>query len=243
MFGMKSVIKTEEVEFLCYERDYEVIPRPIPARKILPQWFKDLPPKIDNQNKLENSTIKRCAPFLDAMTMGWIIPLVADVEIVSNDDASGFNYKCLFDQPVIEAHGMKQVEGNPQSPKPPMKFLNYWAIKMPPGYSMLFVPPLNRPDMRFQCIAGMVDDGYMGNDNLEFINFPFFFTQPNYTGILKAGTPLVQAIPIKRDDISMNTQICNVNKLSTEDLALIDRTRRRRKSHESMYRDSLWQRK
>ena len=56
---------------------------------------------------------------------------------------------------------------------------------------------MNRPDSRFTCISGIVDcDGHK-----EYVNFPFFFNTPNYTGIVKAGTPLVQVIPIKRDEL------------------------------------------
>lgn len=236
---LKSVFTTPEVEFLCAEEDYGVIPEPYPSRKFLPEWYKNLPPKVGKQDKLENSTIKRCAPFLDAMTVGWIIPLAADVEIISNDDATGINYRWLFNKPMIENHQHTQVTGHPSLPKPPMKFLNYWFIKIPRGYSALFLPPLNRPDPRFQCISGLVDDGYMGNGALEYINFPFFFTQPNYTGILKAGTPLVQMILLKRDGVMKSSRRAQIGKVTQQDIDLVTLTRRRRSSHESLYRDKL----
>lgn len=236
MFNLKSVLKTKEIEFLCSEEDYGVIPEPYPARKLMPEWFKQLPPKIDKKNVLENSTIKRCAPFLDAMSIGWIIPLAADVEIVSNNDASGVEYKWTFYKKMIENHSEKQISTsespNPNNPKPPLKFLNYWKIKVPEGYSVLFVPPINRTEFRFQCISGLVDGEYN-----EFINFPFFFLEKNYTGIIRAGTPLVQAIVIKKEEFE--TEARTMNKKDIEDLEL---TRRRRKSHESYYRDKLWRR-
>ena len=163
---------------------------------------------------------------LDAMVVGWIIPLAADVEIITNNDATGLDYKSSFYKPMIETHNLKQIEGNPHSPKPPMKFLNYWAIKVPEDYSILFVPPLNRPDFRFECISGLVDvDGYF-----EFINFPFLFLEKGYTGILKAGTPLVQAIPIKRDTLLKEYNVREFNKKDYEE---IEWTRKKRKSHES----------
>lgn len=230
-----------DVEFLVEPEDNGVIPPPIPARKVMPDWFKTLVPKIDGQDKLENSTIKRCAPFLDAMTMGWIIPLAADVEFITNDGADDVKYKWKFYKNMVENHNTKQVEGHSSLPKPPMKFLNYIYIKIPPGYSALFVPPLNRPDPRFQCIAGMVDDTYMGNGAFEYINFPFFFTQPKYTGIIKAGTPLVQLILIKRDQIQEQSErAIKVHTISSQDRALVELTRRRRLSNESLYRNTLW---
>jgi hypothetical protein len=224
------------IEFLCYENDYDVIAPPVPARKILPQWFKDLPPKMEGQNKLQNSTIKRCMPVLDALSAGWIIPLAADVEFVTNGDATEVQTKSLFYRTLVETHNKAQVAGHPESPKTPFKFLNYWAIKLPPGYSMLFMPPLNRYEPRFECFSGMVDDTYMGTGAMEFINFPFFFKQPNYTGIIKKGTPLVQCIPIKREPLSHE-----IKPLRPSDEELIEKTRRRYKTHESMYRDELRQ--
>ncbi len=241
---LKKWLKTPEVEFFCDKDDFNVIPPPIPARKFIPTWYKNLPPKIEGKDKLENSTIKRCMPFLDAMNAGWIIPLAADVEILTNDNASGVTYKTLFHKSMIENHSPSQLnppEGppHPTSPKPPMKFLNYWMIRMPKGYSALFVPPLNRADPRFTCISGLVDDSYMGTEALEYINFPFVFNIPNYTGIIKAGTPLVQMIPIKRDSILKSSRKVNIREATQKDWNQVNLTRARRRSHESYYKDHL----
>ena len=48
------------------------------------------------------------------------------------------------------------------------KILNPWIITTPPGYSTLFVPPLNNSDDRFSIIAGIVDTDTFKNE----INFP-----------------------------------------------------------------------
>ena len=237
---LKSVIKTPTIEFLCEEDLYGMMPEPYPARKFMPEWYKELPPKCNRENKIENSTLKRCAPVLDAMSVGWIIPLCGDVEFITNNNASGVNYKWSFMRTLVENHSVDQISTpnapHPQTPKPPMKFLNYWAIKVPKGYSVLFVPPLNRQDTRFTCMSGFVDcDGYF-----EYINFPFFFNIPSYTGIVEAGVPLVQAIPIKRDGIITRS---NIRKFTKEDHTDIQTTRNRRKTHESIYRDFIWTRK
>lgn len=237
---LKSVIKTPVIEFLCYEEDYGVIPEPYPSRKFMPEWYKALSPKLNKENKFENSTIKRCPPFLDAMTAGWIIPLAADVQFITNETASGVSYKWQFYRTMVENHLEFQITSdaapNPNSPKPPMKFLNWWIVKAQPGWSVLFVPPLNRPDPRFTCISGLVDcDGYF-----EFINFPFFFNAPNYTGIIEAGTPLMQVIPIKRENLPREYEARAMTKKENK---LLQFTRRQRSIHESHYRDYVWSRK
>lgn len=233
------------IEFLRAPED-EGIPEPYPARKLMPEWFKTLHQRVDPKapkGTKNNSTIKRCAPFLDALCAGWIIPLAADVEITSTSGATGVTWKSEFHKAIIETHGPAQVAGNPHNEKPPLKFLNWWVMKVPAGYSILFVPPLNRPDFRFQCFSGMVDDTYLGNGALEYINFPFFFTQPNYSGILKAGTPLVQAIPIKRDEVLLANRQVHCWPMLPADQKLIEETRKRREQQESLYRDTLWDRK
>jgi hypothetical protein len=232
-----------EIEFLCAAEDQGKIPEPYPARKLMPEWFKNLSPKVDPtiDNFRQNATIKRCPPFLDALCAGWIIPLAADVEFTSDSGANNVKYKWDFHKTLVENHGFAQVKGNPEEPKPPMKFLNWWAIKIPPGYSMLFVPPLNRPDYRFECLSGIVDDGYMGTEALEYINFPFFFKASNYSGIIKAGTPLVQCIPFKRDEVFAQARTIKIGTLNEEDWKLINKTRERR--NQSYYRNELWERK
>lgn len=233
-------IKQGVIEFLCEEKDFGIIPKPIPSRHLIPEWFKKLPGKIDGKETLNNSTIKRCPPFLDAMTMGSIIPLVADVSFSTNEDASQVQWNHNFYKSVVESHSWKQITSpkapNPVDPLPPIKFLNYWMIKVPKGYSVMFMPPLNRPDPRFYCLSGVVEcDKYW-----EYINFPGFITQPNFQGIIPAGTPLVQCIAFKRDSVLRGEKI---SKLSAEDLKRRQKTRDKRASHESYYRDQLWERK
>lgn len=234
MASLFSFLKTPEIEFLCYPEDLGVIAEPQPAGKFMPDWFKRLPSKVDKLDKLRNSTIKRCAPFLDALTAGWIIPLAADVEFISNADASGVNYRWDFYRPMVENHTPEQVAGHPSLPRPPMKFLNYWTIKTPPGISLLFTPPLNRPDPRFTCFSGIVDTDHYR----EFINFPFFLHQPNFTGVVARGTPLVQVIPIRREKVKAQTRAMN-----DQDRAELEHFCRRARAGESLYRNELWVRK
>jgi hypothetical protein len=74
------------------------------------------------------------------------------------------------------------------------KFNINWAIKSPTGYSILVVHPLNRGDMPFQTLSGIVDtDDY----NMP-INLPFLL-KSDFEGIIEAGTPIAQLIPIKRE--------------------------------------------
>lgn len=228
--------KNSIIQFRCLKEDWNVIPKPFPARKLLPEWYKTLQPKTEPG--LEKSTIKRCAPFLDAMVVGWIIPLATEIHIKSNKDCSQVDWKCNFNKPIIETHSAVQLNGDkhPAYPKPPIKFINHWSIKVPKGWSILFTNPLNRADERFTCVTGLVDcDNYE-----EFINFPAFWTKPNFNGILPVGTPLVQAIPIRRDSFNLEEDL---HPFSDEEWNVIEHTRAKRSVEESLYRNKLWVRK
>ena len=78
------------------------------------------------------------------------------------------------------------------------KLLNPWHIQTPPGYSCLFLPPLNRENKYFSIIPGIVDtDEYQ-----SIINFPIILKQVNDEPIdvtIWKGTPYVQVIPFKRE--------------------------------------------
>ncbi|MGL5008937.1 MAG: hypothetical protein ACRC6I_03585, partial [Paracoccaceae bacterium] len=71
------------LQFLCEPADMDVIAPPVPAKAYLPEWFRKLP--ATDETKLAKNdtglTVKRCMPFLDAMTTGWIIPLAATVRM------------------------------------------------------------------------------------------------------------------------------------------------------------------
>ncbi len=224
--------KSPKVQFICDKADLGVIPAPYRAGKYMPGWYKNLSGKIDGVDMLDHSTIKRCPPVLEAMTAGWIIPLAADIEFKTNADASGVSYRSLFYKPMVENHQPAQVKGHPDLPKPPMKFLNYWLIKVPPGYNLLFMPPLNRADSRFTCFSGIVRGEYF-----EYINFPFFFNKKDFVGVIDAGTPLVQVIPYKRDSFLEDAIMEHMTEGDVEQLAL---TRRQRQAHPSHYRDNIW---
>ena len=82
------------------------------------------------------------------------------------------------------------------------KLLNPWTIKTPPGYSCLFLPPMNNSDDRFSIIPGIVD-----TDTFPYeINFPIIINGDKYPileTVIKIGTPIVQVIPFKREKWKM----------------------------------------
>ncbi|MBP2234855.1 hypothetical protein J2Z31_001347 [Sinorhizobium kostiense] len=193
------------IRFLCRPEDSGVIAPPVPAKAVLPDWFRKLPAVDKKHVSTTNNglTVKRCMPFLDAMTTGWILPLAATVRLEIRDGGSSVEAGWEFDRVMVSNHGAHQVAGNPREPSPPCKFHNYWSIRTPPGWSCLFLPPLNRPGQPFECVAGIVDtDTYAAH-----IHFPFFATAPDGLYVVEKGTPLVQVIPFRRMDAAVTAEI------------------------------------
>jgi hypothetical protein len=193
------------ISFLCAPEDRGVIAAPFPAREFLPDWFRKLPPvdKAELGAGSNGQTIKRCMPFLDAMATGWIVPLAAAIRLEVRDGGSRVDYGWDFDRVMVSNHVPYQIAGHPSQPRPPLKLHNYWAIRTPPGWSCLFVPPLNRAHPAIEVIAGVVDtDRYHG-----LINFPFLMTGPDGTYALDRGMPFVQVLPFRRADGQLAAEI------------------------------------
>lgn len=185
-----------QIEFLCSPEDKGVIPEPYPARDQLPAWFKKLPPVDRAAVTATNNgqTVKRCMPFLDAMTAGWILPLAATVRIAIKDEGQTVDAGWEFDRTMVSNHAPYQIAGHPAAARPPCKLHNYWTIRTPPGWSCLFVPPLNRDNGILTVLAGVVDtDRYA-----SLINFPFFASGADGVHTIEKGAPIVQVIPFQR---------------------------------------------
>jgi hypothetical protein len=142
-------------------------------------------------------------PFIDALSVGWIIPLAATVRLEVTDEGHTVTAGWDFDREMVSNHGPFQIAENPFEPRPPMKFHNFWTITTPPGWSCLFVPPINRPDDVVQVFSGVVDtDTYASR-----VNFPFVTTAADGVHTLEKGRPLVQVIPFGRADATIRGEI------------------------------------
>jgi hypothetical protein len=105
-------------------------------------------------------------------------------------------------------------------------------IQTPPGYSILVTQPFNRFDLPFMALTGIVD-----SDKEPFFpgNYSMFLKK-GFSGEIKAGTPLLQIIPFKRDEWK-----------SEVDRSIIDKgNRASNKSGRKIigwYRDNVWAKK
>jgi hypothetical protein len=206
------------ITFTCPEELFDIIAPPVPAKTILPEWYKKLP-AIDTTQADGGLTVKSCVPVLDAFCLGWIMPLAKTVTL----EVSGNGSVLSGGSGWLSAHVPYQVAGHHHQPRLPGKFLNFWTIRTPPGYSCLFVPPLNRSS-QFECVSAVVDtDRFRGKP----INFQFFFTAPDGTYTIEKGTPLVQVIPFLRENMQSEIRVETREEaaLDAEQMKLFDMNR------------------
>jgi len=168
-----------------------------PNKSFLPKWYKDLPTHINNKPQFvpdRSHAIKTCMPFLDAFTSGYSIPLVGDLLV---EQVSGFPVMSWGGPTLALSRGSDSF-GNFPTPVGFSSSHFIWqtwvSIELPKGYSALFTHPLNRFDLPFITLSGIVDDYEIPNGQIPF------FIKEGFEGVIPQGTPIVQILPFKRED-------------------------------------------
>jgi hypothetical protein len=217
------------IEFQCPAHLLEHLPHPVPAARCVPEWMRAISTHVPSAD--QTPTVKNCMPFLEAMTFGYVIPLPADITFTM--EAADLRVDIAgFEAPLVDVHSGDQLAGAPYSGTPVVKFRTPWLIRTPPGYSTLVLPPLNRFEMPFVPLAGVVEtDTYYRQ-----IAFPTLCTMKNGQQVkLARGAPLVQVIPVPRESWSLAIGPLDEQANKAQD----DQW----DANRHMYRDDHWQKK
>ncbi len=191
------------IVFRCDPALYDVLPRPVPARSALPDWLRRMPAAaFSGTHGQEVRTVKQCPPFVDAMAYGFIMPLPCDVAVRDG------RFSWSWDLPPlsVEAHPRSplsfhvpaQVTGTPfhAAERAIVKFNSFWTIEVEPGYALFATHPVNRADLPFRLLTGLVDADRF---NQVGILFPAVWVDPGFAGVLPAGTPVAQCFAVARE--------------------------------------------
>tara|TARA_R110000824_G_C15147434_1_gene670644 strand:- start:231 stop:962 length:732 start_codon:yes stop_codon:yes gene_type:complete len=207
-------MSTNEIKFIAskqYIECTEILPEP--SKLNIPSWYKELKHSVDKK------TVKGCMPFLDTLTTGYTLRMPVDYFITHNlkkeEKRYTEGYTELEYQKTININSKNNLQIHPigqlgkkcpfvnkNKNLPFHKLLNPWIIKTPPGYSCLFLPPMNNSDDRFSIIPGIVDTDTFVSE----INFPIIINGDKYPVLestIKIGTPIVQVFPFKREKWKM----------------------------------------
>ena len=195
------------VIFRCDPALVDRIPRPRPARSALPNWLRDMPAEsFSETHGLDIRTVKQCPPFVDAMSYGFVMPLVCDVEAHKGKLSWNWNLPSLsvnsHPRSPLSFHVPAQTTGTPfHDPcRAIVKFNSFWTIELEAGYSLFATHPVNRADLPFRLLTGLVDSDRFASVG---ILFPAVWIDPDFTGVLPAGTPVAQCFPVARETIDL----------------------------------------
>ena len=170
---------------------------PQPARTIIPEWYKKTDSYISGEKKptgdgQTSATVKRCMPVFDAITAGYILTTYTDVYVSQRDGLPWYEWPSLN---PIQFHPIEQAPEHPGANGAPYpKWINPWSIRTPENWSILFTAPMHHATP-FTILSGVVDtDQYYAP-----VNFPFVLNDVKFEGLIPAGTPMAQIIPIYRE--------------------------------------------
>lgn len=203
------------IEVIPMKKKYEVLLDLYPpkiANKFLPEWYKKqkLVSMEDNAHNYwkggDLRGAKACPAIQDLVTAGIIIPLWSNLHFTTEDNGNQiweFPAASAVDESIdvhISKHPPKQIEDLELEKTNVGEILKltlpYW-FKVPEGYNLMYVDPFYHFRKDIRCLSGIVEADKWGT-----ISVPFEILKPNFT--IKAGTPLLQAIPIKREEDKIN---------------------------------------
>jgi len=213
-----------------------------PASSYIPDWYKKLPqwitgkPEILESDYSSSKGIKTCVPFLESFTTGYMLELSQDVQVKANQN--GYDHVCSWQYQPIPPLDVRSQVGLENMPSPEgfsslqHVWKNPFAFKTPAGYSMLVTHPLNRYDLPFYTLSGVIDS----DNGVSTGNLPFYF-KLNFDGIIPKGTPIAQIFLFKREQWTIER---NDKELSAMDEKLIYESN---SVISGFYKKNLWKRK
>lgn len=204
------MLKKKRIVFLpASEEIQKFVDPPEPARKNIPEWYKSAQtdylknPIFNDRGRLSNVSVKQCMPFLDSLTAGYIQKTWCDIYIKQTPNG-GLDVITSTKPDVL---GMRDIPSTKTWKDEYYGNEFFWKVPyqpvVPKGYSVLVTHPMNRNDLPFTTLSGVIDSdqyfhGPMGN-------LPFYLKN-NFSGMIPKGTPMFQYLPFKRDSWKMTAE-------------------------------------
>lgn len=184
---------------------------PIPTKNSIPTWYTSASKyEIDENSgdpllKYDGGrlpTFKACPALLDIFTSGYMYVTPCNLTFSLKDGQPFVEVEQGFEDFCAERPDMKNFEIPYGHYKKHFHWYPNWAPKLPKGYSAIYTHPMNRFDLPFTTVAGIID-----NDKMDTPGLMPFFLKDNFEGIIPAGTPFIQIIPFKREDWEMEIKL------------------------------------
>ena len=189
-------------KILKFETSDEVFEPMGQIKKVMPDWYKRIERFKNGKIDIGTLTVKNCYPFMDSFLTGYYIPTPVDFVVVQTGSGPEIKCKSINEENNSTSFIGKRDGGATNGMPVPYGFnkqeftwITRTIIQSPKGYSLLVTHPLNRPELPFYTLSGVVDAEY----GMQGGNLPFFIKNV-FEGLIPAGTPIAQVIPIKREN-------------------------------------------
>lgn len=255
---MNNVIKFHS----CHPSNKNNNYSPVATKDYMPEWFVKKEKYKKNKHtglyeltfKNVNGTYsmdrvkswKACPAVLDTFLSGYYLLTPCDIEIVKNDldgnhppysvnlpeewsvrPEGGFCNMRGYEEGFPSPHGYEELH---------FRWFSNWSFQVAEGYTTLCTHPLNLNNLPFRTIGGFIDcsSKFVGPGNLPF------FIQKDWQGVIPAGTPYMQIIPIKNE--TWSSEIIHYS-----DEEIIDHFSKKEKmdqlTHKNRYKEDYWLKK
>ena len=167
------------IEFTTYNTETVRDSRPVLAKKVTPEWWKQVKVNMDvHGNKVQ--TIRSCPAMDDWLKSGWLLVSCRDIEVIKADH-SDTKYTTARtgtfgspSHPNVQTANAFEYMGAEGPVKDAFKMKNPWNIVTPKGYSCMYLDPFLHQNKHFATWQGIIDtDTFNKNmDNAQIIFYP-----------------------------------------------------------------------
>ena len=146
-----------KIEFIPSTLDVELfLESPKPSKQYIPKWYKNIKANneltFDENKNLINLNVKNCMPFFDGLSHGYMQSTWHDIYISKNENGdieyTGSNTH-LYPPLMSHRENGTNIESDSFYEKTEFVWFVQWIPKMPKGWSVLLVPPLNHFNLPF----------------------------------------------------------------------------------------------
>jgi hypothetical protein len=219
----------------------QFIPDPQPMSEALPEWWRKHEVHGGGLKTIAggsvNATVKKCPAVLDALTTGYLLRVPIDIFVDTTGDR--IRWQTPKGNPswkTVQIHSGLQVSGMPFDRKrfceDIFKIHPLWSFNVPRGYSILSHHPAYFTGAPWQMLPAVMDaDDYSPDGAYSML------IEKGFKGVIAQGTPLVQIVPINREDWSM------VINRKFDEKKIFPQKFRMRSVFQDGYRNHFWKRK
>lgn len=208
---MFNWFNNDKIEFYSLLPGLDKIAPVTNASSYRPSWTKSAAKAYKELNRKE--TVLKCPGVMKFFSIGYIIYNYCDIAITGSSDRENLSWEYAY-EPMkdwsdkitfnyVESHDPHRLTNHMEPPiggnRNLLKLNTPWRVKAPKDTIFLELPIFYGDEKRFSGAGGIMDPSQTNQINPAL----WWFANNDKPEIIKAGTPLVQYLPIKRKEYDL----------------------------------------